>query len=122
MKNQVAEINNPLQYEGKDSKFLLEKIKVLEKEMEQLIADKTSKDLFISVIAHDLKSPFQGLLGISDLLLTSLEQLDKSEVREYINYMRTSIDSIYSLVDKLLQWSRVLIDQMQFKQVKCNLY
>ena len=122
MKNQVAEINNPLQYEGKDSKFLLEKIKVLEKEIEQLIADKTSKDLFISVIAHDLKSPFQGLLGISDLLLTSLEQLDKSEVREYINYMRTSIDSIYSLVDKLLQWSRVLIDQMQFKQVKCNLY
>ena len=122
MNDRAAEINDHLQSEVEDSKFLLEKIKDLEKEIEQLVADKTSKDLFISVIAHDLKSPFQGLLGISDLLLSSLDQIGKEEVREYINYMRTSIDSIYSMVDKLLQWSRVLIDQMHFKLTNCNLY
>jgi len=122
MNKRASEINNHLQSEGENSKFLLEKIKHLEKEIEQLVADKTSKDLFISVIAHDLKSPFQGLLGISDLLLSSIDQMEKEEIREFINYMRTSINSIYSLVDKILQWSRVLIDQMQFKLTKCNLY
>ncbi|MFA7288872.1 MAG: HAMP domain-containing sensor histidine kinase [Melioribacteraceae bacterium] len=121
MGDQVTEMNNLPPDENKN-KLLLEKIKFLEKEVENLIADKTSKEVFISVIAHDLKSPFQGLLGINDLLLSSLDQLDKEEIREYIKYMRTSIDSIYSLVDKLLQWSRVLINQMQFNATKCNLY
>ncbi|MCK9281792.1 MAG: HAMP domain-containing histidine kinase [Melioribacteraceae bacterium] len=122
MNSELIEKYYPSEKKGKENQILLEKIGFLEKEIEELIVDKTSKEVFISIIAHDLKSPFQGLLGINDLLLSSLDQLDKEEIKEYIKYMRTSIDSIYSLVDKLLQWSRVLINQMPFNITKCNLY
>jgi signal transduction histidine kinase len=66
-----------------------------------------SKDRFISIIAHDLKSPFLGLLGLSRLLDNENENLTESEKKEFIRKLRSSTERLYSFLDELLLWSRI---------------
>ncbi|MCB0805945.1 MAG: tetratricopeptide repeat-containing sensor histidine kinase [Bacteroidales bacterium] len=65
-----------------------------------------SKDKFFSIIAHDLKNPFNSLLGLSDLLIEDYDSLDESDRKEFIAQIKASGDRIYSLLQNLLIWGR----------------
>ncbi|MBK7029121.1 MAG: PAS domain-containing sensor histidine kinase [Bacteroidales bacterium] len=95
-----------------------EKLQEYNKELEEL---NTSKDKFFSVIAHDLKSPFQGLMGFTDLLMDEYEHLEKDEVRKYIQNIRNASHNTYALLENLLEWSRMQSGRLQFKISKFDL-
>jgi signal transduction histidine kinase len=63
------------------------------------------KDRFFSIISHDLRAPFNGLVGMSSLILDEFESLDKSEIYEYTQVINKSALSAHRLVDNLLNWS-----------------
>lgn len=94
----------------------------LKKEIEKLKKEKNEREIFLSIIAHDLKSPFQGLLGAFDTLDDSFDEMPKDDIRTYIKYANTSIKGLYALIEKLLEWSRLLIGQVKFNQTQCDLY
>lgn len=102
--------------------FLANINRELESNLEKIIKEKNSRDVLLSVIAHDLKSPFQGLLGSFDVLSESFDELDKDEIKKYISYGKSSLHDLYSLIEKLLEWSRLVMGQIKFNQTKCNLY
>ncbi|MCF8367919.1 MAG: tetratricopeptide repeat-containing sensor histidine kinase [Bacteroidales bacterium] len=79
-----------------------------------------SKDKFFSIIAHDLKNPFNSLLGLSDLLLEDYENLNEEERKEFITQIKTSGDKIYSLLQNLLIWGRNQLGKIVVsKEVVC---
>ena len=85
----------------------LEQINVKLTDSEQnLMALNATKDKFFSIIAHDLKNPFNALLGFSELLERNYDNLTKTEIKEYINVIYESSQSLFKLLDNLLQWSR----------------
>jgi len=88
---------------------------------EELKKVNANKDRFISVLAHDLKSPFNTLLGFSELLAENLDQLEKQEVKDYINQIYTSAQVTYLLLDELLMWARVQTDYFSYSPEKINL-
>lgn len=94
----------------------------LEKKLNEITEKKISIEKFISVIAHDLKSPFQGLLGIFDIITETFDELTTEELKKYIGYAKSSVKNLYQLIDELLQWSRFLTGNIQFNPTKCNLY
>jgi signal transduction histidine kinase len=65
-----------------------------------------AKDKFFSIIAHDLISPFNSFLGLSEILFSNVESLKKKEIRKYASWIHTSAKNLYKLVENLLQWSR----------------
>jgi two-component system, sensor histidine kinase and response regulator len=81
-----------------------------------------SKDKFFSIIAHDLRSPFNGLLGFSTVLIEELQELTHDEIKEYAGYIHTSAKTVYNLVDNLLQWSRLQTDRIEYQPIKIDLY
>ncbi len=81
-----------------------------------------SKDKFFSIIAHDLRSPFNGLLGFSTVLLEELHELTPAEIKEYAGYIHTSAKTVYNLVDNLLQWSRIQTGRIEYQPIKIDLY
>jgi len=103
-------------------KNLEEKNSQLRKQIEELTQDKSSKEKFISVIAHDLKSPFQGLLGIFDIITETFDELTTDELKKYLGYAKSSVKNLYHLIEELLQWSRFALGTVQFNPTKCNLY
>lgn len=66
-----------------------------------------SKDRFITILSHDLRSPFQGLLGITKTLTTEYNSFTDKEKRLYITQVNNSVEKIYSFLEELLLWGRV---------------
>jgi len=80
------------------------KIRVQNEELKEL---NTTKDKFFSIIAHDLRSPFNTILGFSEYLVNNIDECDKDEIKIYINDIRVSANKTYKLLENLLEWSRI---------------
>ncbi len=69
--------------------------------LQQLNAD---KDLFISILGHDLKSPFNNILGLSELLTKNIHNYDIDKIEKLANGINISARNTYNLLDDLLVW------------------
>jgi len=88
----------------------------------QLKEMNASKDKLFSIIAHDLRSPFHALLGISELLATEIEEFSKEEITKFAAEMNNSLKNQFKLLENLLEWSRLQTGRMQYAPVKCDLF
>lgn len=80
------------------------------------------KDRFYSIIAHDLRSPFNGLLGLSDILSQESDTLSTEEIRQMATALNSISVSAYRLLENLLAWSRLHTKTISFspKLVQIN--
>jgi two-component system, sensor histidine kinase and response regulator len=99
--------------------FLEEKQK-----MEEMIINlqelNNAKDQFISVLSHDLKSPYTSILGFSEILLNETS-LSKEERSEYLSYINLSSQNQLKLINNLLEWSRLVTGRKQVEKAKVSL-
>ena len=87
----------------------------LKKYSEELQELNKSKDKFFSIIAHDLKSPFYGLLGLTNIIKSEYEQMPPEETRAYLNELYSSTSNLYTLIENLLEWSRIQSGSVTFQ-------
>lgn len=71
-----------------------------------------SKDKFFSIIAHDLRSPFTALVGMSQYLATGIDQLDAETAKEFLEGMHKSSKNAFNLLENLLEWARIQTARM----------
>jgi len=64
-----------------------------------------TKDKFFSIIAHDLKSPFTGLLGLTEIMYNQFNTINKDEFKKYIKLLYQNSKSTFNLLQNLLSWS-----------------
>ena len=106
-----------------ESKTASETLKKYMLELENL--NKT-KDKFFGIIAHDLRNPFGGILGITEILDSKMkdEQMNESIklYRRYIQIVHSSAQSAYRLLENLLQWARSQTGEISVrpKNIKIN--
>lgn len=86
---------------------------VLETKVEELNALNETKDHFFSILAHDLKNPVFSLTEIADFIRDNFQKIDKRELRDYINGLHQSSQSVYELLVSLLNWSRTQMKNLQ---------
>jgi signal transduction histidine kinase len=107
----------------------LEEMEDLNTSLELLIKQRTGKLVeivstngkFLSIIAHDLRSPFSSIIGILELLKMSLKELNKDEIEEYVNIVYNSANNTLILLDNLLEWAVSQNKEKNFNPVKINL-
>jgi PAS domain S-box-containing protein len=80
-----------------------------------------TKDKFFSIIAHDLKSPFQGLISYSQILSSQFSDLSEEEKISFIGSIEALSQSAYKLLENLLDWSRLQTGQMIYNPEPFNL-
>jgi PAS domain S-box-containing protein len=82
-----------------------------EKEIQQKNADlqklNAEKDKFFSIISHDLRSPFQALLGYYPLTMERIKTYPLEKVQLLLFDMRTSAEKLFDLLENLLEWSKM---------------
>jgi len=81
----------------------------------------STKDKFFSIIAHDLKNPFNALLGFSETLNQGYDSLSKDQVYTYIEIINKSAANLYQLLENLLEWSKNQTGNISHKPEKLKL-
>ena len=102
-----------LQQKKNSNKLLHEKNQQLEIANKKLIESEehltelnATKDRFFTIIAHDLKNPFNALLGFSELLNKNFDKYTKDQSKEIVETIHETSQNLYKLLENLLQWSR----------------
>ena len=105
--NQAKELN--------ESNILLEKRR---QHIEELNA---SKDKFFSIIAHDLKNPFQTIIGFSEMQKEEIKSGNFAGIEEYAGLINTSAIQTFRLLENLLEWANSQRGKILYNPVPINL-
>ncbi|MBN2484366.1 MAG: PAS domain S-box protein [Bacteroidales bacterium] len=82
-----------------------------EKQLQQL---NVTKDKIFSIIAHDLRNPFNIILGYSELLNDIVDNCDAERAKRYVETISRSAQNTLSLLDNLLNWAKSQTGQINF--------
>jgi PAS domain S-box-containing protein len=82
---------------------------------EELINLNATKDKFFSIIAHDLKDPFNSILGLSNYMAEQIQQNNYDRLAEYASIVKNSSQRAMDLLLNLLEWARSQTGRMEFK-------
>jgi ligand-binding sensor domain-containing protein/signal transduction histidine kinase len=88
---------------------------------EELEAANATKDKLFSIISHDLRSPFNGFLGLTELMADELEELQLNNMHELAVSMKESASNLYQLLQNLLEWSQLQKGAIKFRPQGCQL-
>ncbi len=94
----------------------------LAKSRNELKVLNSQKDKFFSIISHDLRSPFTGLMGFASFLASEIEALTKEEIRDYVSQINKTTGNIYNLLNNLLEWARVQMGRVEYQPTTISLY
>ena len=95
--------------------------KVIQRTKELRLAN-ASKDKFFSIIAHDLKSPFNALLGLSEIMIENWDDMSDDDKIEFIKDINSSSKNTFNLLQNLLEWSRSQTGKVQVEASKFSPY
>jgi len=73
-----------------------------------------AKDKFFSIIAHDLKGPFNAIIGFSDILTSEWNEFLEEEKLHFIKNIHSSAKNTFQLLENLLEWSMTQTGKMAF--------
>ncbi len=80
-----------------------------------------TKDRFYTIIAHDLKSPFNTIIGFSDLIKEAAVSNNYERIKKYSKFLTESSEQAYKLLLNLLEWSRVQTMSIEYRPESIDL-
>jgi signal transduction histidine kinase len=128
--NHSANISITASTSDKNLRLRLKELEESNTNLEDLVEQRTNKlteivstnGKFLSIIAHDLRSPFSSILGILEILKLSLKDFNKDEIKEYVDIVYNSANNTLTLLDNLLVWAVSQNKEKNINPVKINLY
>lgn len=106
---------------GRDITDRVRFTKEIQERNELLTKLNAEKDKFFSIIAHDLKSPFQGLLGLTELMADSSKSFSPAEFVEYSKSLNEASHKLYRLLENLLEWAQIQRGTIKFAPMNLDL-
>jgi PAS domain S-box-containing protein len=80
-----------------------------------------AKDKFFSIISHDLKGPFNAILGFSDILTTEWGDYSDDERQHFIRNIHSSAKNTFRLLENLLEWAMTQTGKLTFSPIQFDL-
>lgn len=81
-----------------------------------------TKDKLFSIIAHDLRSPFNSILGLSELAVDKIKNKKYDALEKYCSMVQQATQQTFTLLNNLLDWSRVQTGRIKFTPENIALY
>src|SRR5690606_5069017 len=80
-----------------------------------------AKDRFFSIIAHDLKNPFNALVSYTSLLRSDFDSFTKEELSQIITDLNDATEQGFALLENLLYWTRSQTNRIKVYKTYFNL-
>jgi len=125
---QLEQKNEELESANRELAFQIEEkakrgteLHFVNKELKYLLQLNADKDLFMSILAHDLRSPFNGLLGLSELLIENIHISDADTIENMAIHINKSAQIAFNLLEDLLMWTRSQSGKIPYERQKISL-
>jgi PAS domain S-box-containing protein len=117
-------LNNPIAIEGIVTDITNRKkaIHDLKESESKLKEANDTKDKFFSIIAHDLRSPFNSMLGFAKMLEEKFDKYDTVKKKKFIGIINKGLQDSYKLLENLLYWSRSQSGKISIRPETINLF
>lgn len=109
---QLREKNAELEQLNKE---LIETRAIIKEDANRLKALNAEKDRFFSIIAHDLRGPLSGTMGLAEVLARDARNLSMDEIVDFSTALHTSTSDMYKLLLNLLDWARLQMGLVNYK-------
>ncbi len=80
------------------------------------------KDKFLSIVSHDLRAPFNSILGFTEMLLDDKAEFTEEEKKEFLQFIRQAAEQQLHLLNNLLDWSRLETGRIRFEPRPIDLH
>ncbi|MCS6796168.1 MAG: ATP-binding protein [Raineya sp.] len=114
IEQQKAEIEAQRDEIEEKNKKISQALWQIQEQKRQLEELNESKDKFFSIIAHDLRSPINSLLGFTNLLSNYADAMTTEEVKKISNDLNASLKNVLQLIEDLLTWARSQMGRIEF--------
>jgi signal transduction histidine kinase len=125
--NELHQINEEVTSQGKEIELqrdiLGEQNRLLEVQQQSILLHNVelqelnaTKDKFFSIIAHDLKNPFNSILATSDMVVTHFNVMEPQQILKKVTTISSSANNAYKLLENLLEWAKSQTGLIEFKQ------
>ncbi|MFZ6010444.1 MAG: ATP-binding protein [Bacteroidota bacterium] len=104
-----------VQFQRKVYRLLKKQKEEIDLKSKELLKINSTKDKFFSIVAHDLKSPLDSLLGFSKLITTHISALSKEEIREMGQSLQLAVGNALKMAENLIAWSQTQMKTTEFK-------
>lgn len=115
-------------FKSKDNLELIKQKEEITNQKEEILKQRnhieelnTTKDKFFAIIGHDLRNPISGIYKLSEVVYTNLEFLSKEKLSKYLLNIKTTSESVYSLLDNLLKWASIQSGNLKVNAHEFNL-
>lgn len=108
-------------YLKKVNKKLQEMNKIISSQKDGLSKLISVKNKFFRILSHDLRNPFNGILGFTRILKNDYDKMPDEERKECIEYINVSSEYVFRLIENLIEWSRLQEGGYDFKKEQLNL-
>ena len=105
----------------KKAENLLDYTDKLKKTKEQLKESNSKKDKFFNIIAHDLRAPFNSILGLTEMLKLEAEELSPEEVADFASRIHDNSKNVLEMVEDLLNWARMQTNHIEYNPKIINM-
>lgn len=97
---------------------MLEKNLELEQTHQELLKVNKTRDKLFSIISHDIKNPFNAVMGFSKILHERFDEIDEEKKKYYLKLINTSTNNLYGLLEQLLSWAKAQHGDIKFEPVE----
>ena len=118
--SELAIANKELAFQYEEKAKRADELIIINNELKQLLRLNSDKDLFISILGHDLKNPFNNILGFSEILTDEIDGLNKEEIKDIAKNINESAQNANNLLEEILLWARTQQGKLPFKPLKIN--
>jgi signal transduction histidine kinase len=94
---------------------------LLRKQTQELMKLNVMKDKFLKTTAHDLKDPFNSIMGFSELLRKEIKHYNKKKITEMVNIIDDSVKYSCTILENLTAWSKIQRNVLTFRPEKLDL-
>ena len=97
----------------------MEKKSILEGALMQANRASKAKSIFLSNMSHDIRTPMNAIVGFTTLAINHIESRD--QVEEYLKKIMSSGNHLLSLINDVLDMSRIESGKMRLEEKPCSL-